>query len=401
MIIRKNYIEKIKPFIDKNLIKVLIGIRRSGKTVLLSQLRDVLIERGVAKENIVSINLESLQNRAFCDGLKLYDFILEKSRSVKGRLYLFFDEIQEVDGWEKIVNSFTVDIDCDIYLSGSNSKLLSGELATHIAGRYVHFDIYPFTLIEAKEISIQNGNYRNDGELFLDYLRYGGLPQRFSFSDGESIKAYLSDVYHTIVIKDIIERNKIKDIDLLKRLTEFLLDNAGGTFSARSITDYMRSNTVNIALPTVLNYVEYIKNAMIIRTARRYDIRGKSLLKTQEKYYSVDLGLRNALKAGTQLDLNRLYENAVYLAMLAEGYEVSVGKIDEKEVDFIATRGNEKMYIQVAVMLAEQSTVDREFGSLEKILDNYPKYVVTGEKLDFSKNGIKHVNISEFLFGAR
>ena len=396
MIIRKTYLEQIIPLIDKNLIKVLAGVRRSGKTVLLGQIQDYLIEHGVSKERIISISLESKKNQKYKDGDVLYNYLLSACEKINGKAYIFLDEIHETTKWEEVVSSLMVDLDCDLYITGSNSKLLSGEYATLIAGRYVKIDVYPFTLAEAKEISIQNGKYTTDEALFQNYLRYGGLPMRYSLED-ISIEPYLSDTYDAIVIKDIIGRNKIKDTHLLTLVLNFLMDNIANPFSARSIVSALATQGIRTSVDTVINYIDYIKNALIILSANRYDIKGKKLLTTNEKYYAVDLGLRNVIKNSNEVDYNKLYENIVYLELLQRGFKVRVGKTDDYEIDFVAYKGKDIIYIQVCYLLATPETIEREFGNLERINDNYPKYVISGDLPDFSCNGIKHYNIIEFL----
>lgn len=397
MLIRKKYLDVISPFIDKKIIKVLVGIRRSGKTVLLSQIKDMILANGVPAENVIDINFESMKNKELKNPDNFYRYVTEKAKEVQGRVYLFFDEIQEADKWESAVNSFLVDLDCDIYITGSNSNLLSGELATYISGRYVQFKVFPFNFAEAKEITVETGQYTTDEKLFVEYLRYGGLPQRFELRDDHSIKAYLQDVFDAIVIKDVITRNNIKDADLLQRLLNFLLDNIGNTFSARSICDCLKKENRITTTETVINYIQYLKNAMIISVANRYDIKGKNLLKTFEKYYAVDLGLRNVVKSSEQMDSNKLYENIIYLEMLSRGYNIRIGKLAEQEIDFICYKGKDKIYIQVTYLLSSDKTKEREFGNLEKIDDNFPKYVISGDLVDFSKEGIKHFNIIDFL----
>lgn len=407
MIKRTKYLQKIIPFIDKPLIKVIIGVRRSGKTVLLSQVREHIQAAGIENERIVDINFESFVNRKYQTADTLYEHVLQKSKAVSGeRLYLFFDEIQEVSDWQKVINSFSVDIDCDIYITGSNSNLLSGELATYIAGRYVHFTVYPFTFSEYLELKGGAGVtfpmsfprvFTTEETYFDDYLRFGGLPQRFLLEDEQSIRVYLDDVFNTIVVKDIIARNKISDVDLLRRLTAFLLENVGNPFSANAICNKLKSEGVKTTVATLMNYISAIKNAMVVLTAPRYDLKGKALLSTNEKYYATDLGLRNNVKSSDLVDYNKLYENIIFIEMLSRGYEIHVGKIGDYEVDFICLKGREKIYIQVAYLLADRSVIEREFRPLLKIEDNFPKYVVSSDKHDFSNNGIIHKNIIEFL----
>ena len=396
MILRQAYLDKIIPLIDKKLIKVLTGVRRSGKTVLLSQIQAYLLERGVSKENVVSISLESKKNERYKDGDVLYEHLLAASEAIEGRAYIFLDEIQAVSKWEEVVSSLLVDVDCDIYITGSNSKLLSGELATLIAGRYIQIHVYPFTLSEAKAIAKQNGKYTSDEALFADYLRYGGLPMRFAL-EGVSLEPYLSDTYDAIVVKDIMQRNRIKDTELLNMILAFLMDNIANPFSARSIVAALKAEGIKTTVETVISYIGYIKKAMMVYSAQRYDIKGKKLLTTNEKYYTVDLGLRNCVKASGEMDYNKLYENIVYLELLYRGYEVRVGKTDDYEIDFVAYKGSDVLYVQVCYLLASAETVEREFGNLERVRDHYPKCVVSGDLPDFSRNGIKHYNIIKFL----
>ena len=396
MIIREAYISQIVPLIDKNLIKVLTGVRRSGKTVLLSQIQDYLLKNGRSKPQIINISLESKKNKKFKDGDVLYEYLISACEKLNAKAYIFLDEIQAVSGWEEVVSSLLVDIDCDVYITGSNSKLLSGELATLIAGRYIQIHVYPFTLSEAKQMLEQNGKFKSDEVLFQDYLKYGGLPMRFSLEE-ISLEAYLSDTYDAIVVKDIIQRNNIKDTNLLNMILAFLMDNIANPFSARSIVAALKQEGINTTVETVIAYIDYIKKAMVVYSAQRYDIKGKKLLTTNEKYYTVDLGLRNCVKASSEIDYNKLYENIVYLELLCRGYDVKVGKTDDYEIDFVAYKGSDTLYVQVCYLLASTETVEREFGNLERIKDNYPKYVISGDLPDFSRNGIKHYNIIKFL----
>lgn len=396
MILRKTYLDQIIPLIDKNLIKVLTGVRRSGKTVLLQQIQDYLLQHGRRKNNVVYISFESKANAHLKNSDALYSYLIDAAKKAGGKTYIFLDEIQTVSAWEEVVSSLLVDLDCDIYITGSNSKLLSGELATLIAGRYIQIHVYPFTLSEAKEITQQNGTFVSDDTLFLDYLRYGGLPLRFSLEE-ISVEPYLSDTYDAIVVKDIIQRNKLNDSALLNLLLSFLMDNIANPFSARSIVSTLAAKGIRTSVDTVLAYIGYIKNAMIMSSVQRYDIKGKKLLTAGEKYYAVDLGLRNVIKASDEIDFNKLYENVVYLELLSRGYDVKVGKTDNYEIDFVAYKGKERIYVQVCYLLASPETVEREFGNLEKINDNYPKYVISGDLPDFSRNGIRHFNIVRFL----
>jgi len=396
MIKRQAYLNQVIPLIDKNLIKVITGVRRSGKTVLLSQIQKYLLDHGKDKNQIIYISLESKRNKKYKDGDALYEYLLSTCEKIKGKTYIFLDEIQMVDKWEEVVSSLLVDLDCDVYITGSNSKLLSGELATLIAGRYIQIHVYPFTLSEAKEISLENNKYVSDEALFQDYLKYGGLPMRFALEE-ISVEPYLSDTYDGIVTKDIVKRHKIKNVNLLNALLSFLMDNIANPFSARSIVSALESNGIKTTVNTIVSYIGYIKSAMIIYPVQRYDLKGKKLLSTSEKYYAVDLGLRNATKNSEKIDYNKLYENIVFLELLYRGYDVRVGKFDDYEIDFVAYKGKSRAYFQVCYALDSEKTIEREFGNLERIHDNYPKYVISSDIPDFSRDGILHFNIIDFL----
>lgn len=396
MVLRKSYLDKIIPFIDQDLIKVLVGIRRCGKTVLLGQIKDVLLQRNIPAQNIIQANFESMRFRNTRTAETLYDYIAEKAEGCTGKIYILLDEIQEVERWQIAINSLRVDFDCDIYLTGSNSKLLSGELATYLSGRYIQIQVFPFSLAEAKQQCIENGTYTSDEKLFADYLKYGGFPQRFFLPDDHSITTYLDDLYEAIIVRDIMLRHNIREQTALRNVLAFLLDNIGNPFSARNISGRMVSEGIKTTTATVLNYVDYFKEAFILLNASRYDIKGKALLSSTEKYYAVDLGLRNVIKKSEKLDSNKLYENIVYLEMRSRGYEVQFGKLDDTEIDFICYRGDEKLYIQVAYLITPADE-EREFGNLERLHDNYPKYVISGDLMNLSRNGIIHRNIIDFL----
>ncbi len=396
MIKRNRYLDQISPFIDKDLIKVLIGLRRSGKTILLSQIRDILLDQGVPEKNIIEINFESRRFKKLEDADAFYQYVMERAEQAGGRVYLFFDEIQHVKEWHSVIPSFRIDLDCDIYVTGSNSKLLSGELATNMAGRYVSFHVYPFVLSEIQEFYEKNSiPYRRE-QLFADYLKYGGLPMRLLLPDEHSVRTYLEDVYDSVVMKDILSRYAIKNENLLRKLLEFLLDNIGNPFSARSISRTLKAAGFSTTVETLLNYIDKLQEGMILSKVERYDIKGKSILASTEKYYAGDIGLRNINKASEQTDSSKLFENVVYLEMLSRGYDVKVGKLDSQEIDFVCYKGQKKLYIQVAYVLTEDCIV-REFGNLENIDDNYPKYVISSDIVDMSRNGIIHYNIIDFL----
>lgn len=397
MILRKHYLEQAIPFVDQDLIKIFTGIRRSGKTVLIKQMKDWLLDHGRTPDQVLLLNMESLQVRRKAQDGHLYEEILSYAKAhPQKKLYLFFDEIQDIPEWQLFINSLRVDIDCDLYITGSNATLLSNELATCLSGRYIQIPVYPFSLKEAKEFQKQQGTYQSDEKLFQDYLRFGGFPQRFYLPDASSAETYLRDLFEAVVLRDVLSRHKIRDTVSLQRILAFVLNNIGNPFSARKISGMLTSAGIKTTIPTVLNQLQWFQEAFIIEAAPRYDIIGKELLTSTEKYYAADLGLRNAIKSSEKLDVSKLYENLVYLEMRTRGYQVRVGKLKNQEIDFICQKGSEKLYIQVAYLLTPQD-MDREFGNLKAVQDNYPKYVISSDPLDMSQDGIIHKNILEFL----
>lgn len=397
MILRKHYLEQAIPFVDQDLIKIFTGIRRSGKTVLMKQMKNWLLDHGRTPDQVLLLNMESLQVRHKAQDGHLYEEILSYAKAhPQKKLYLFFDEIQDIPEWQLFINSLRVDIDCDLYITGSNATLLSNELATCLSGRYIQIPVYPFSLKEAKEFQKQQGTYQSDEKLFQDYLRFGGFPQRFYLPDASSAETYLRDLFEAVVLRDVLSRHKIRDTVSLQRILAFVLDNIGNPFSARKISGMLTSAGIKTTIPTVLNQLQWFQEAFIIEAAPRYDIIGKELLTSTEKYYAADLGLRNAIKSSEKLDVSKLYENLVYLEMRTRGYQVRVGKLKNQEIDFICQKGSEKLYIQVAYLLTPQD-MDREFGNLKAVQDNYPKYVISSDPLDMSQDGIIHKNILEFL----
>lgn len=396
MILRKQYLDQAIPFVDQDLIKIFTGIRRSGKTVLMKQMRDWLLDHGRHPEQVLLFNMESMQTRRKAQEGKLYDEILSYAKSHSQKLYLFFDEIQDIPDWQIFINSLRVDIDCDLYITGSNATLLSSELATCLSGRYIQIPVYPFSLKEAKAFQKQQGTYQSDAKLFQEYLRFGGFPQRFYLPDAASVETYLRDLFEAVVLRDVLSRHKVRDAVSLQRILAFVLDNIGNPFSARKISGMLTSAGFKTTAPTVLNQLQWFQEAFIIESAPRYDIIGKELLTSTGKYYTADLGLRNAIKSSEKLDISKLYENLVYLEMRTRGYQVRVGKLNDQEIDFICQKGQEKLYIQVAYLLTPKD-MDREFGNLKAIQDNYPKYVISSDLADMSQDGIIHKNILDFL----
>ena len=399
MIKREKYLKNIRPFYEQDLIKVITGIRRSGKSVILTQIMEELKESGIKEEQIIYINFEFADYIDITDAKKLNDFIEQKLIN-KAKYYVFFDEIQNIDKWEKVVNSLKskYNENISIFITGSNSDLLSGELATHIAGRYVSFKVYPFTFEEVCELKDIKGKDKYELEkVFDDYIIWGGMPQRFSLNDELQVKTYLSDVYNSIVIKDIIERFKIKDIDLFNKILTFIMTTPSQIFSAESLTKYLCSENIEVSKITIYNYLEYMCRAMLINKAERFDVRGKRILNGKYKYYLTDLGLGQVINNERKKQMGAYIENVVYNELLSRGYDVKVGTLDSGEIDFIATKFNEKIYIQVAYILSDETVIDREFNVYKKIEDNYPKYVLSMDKIDLSQNGIIHKNIIDWL----
>lgn len=402
MIKRESYMRRIRPFINGELVKVMTGIRRSGKSVMLELVKQELLEMGVRAEQFISINFEDMRYLHLCTAQVLHQEILTRAEGIAGKVYLFFDEIQEVKDWEKCVNSLRVALDCDIYITGSNAKLLSGELATYLGGRYVEFVIYPFSFAEFLELYRPTDPRATAGQCFQQYLRFGGMPylSRLNYQE-EPVRQYLSDLYDSVQLKDIIKRNKVRDVDLLERILAYVMANVGTTFSAGSLTKFFKSEQRSVSPETVLNYIRYCCDAYLFYQVKRQDLQGKQILATSEKYYIADHGIREAVFGGNMRDINLVLENIVFLELLRRGYTVTVGKAGEREVDFVCDRRGEKLYVQVTYLLASEETVAREFGVYDGIRDNFPKYVVSMDELDLSRSGIKHRNIRDFLLAER
>lgn len=376
-------------------------MRRSGKSIILKLISEELINEGVSSNNIIYIHFESLMFSELTDFKKFYNYIIEKSQTLQGKIYILLDEIQEVEHWEKAINSFMVDLNCDIYITGSNANLLSSELATYIAERYVEIKIYPLSFKEYIEFAkIQNPNkILSNEEYFEQYLQFGGLPGIHNFDyEKENIYQYLSDIYNSVLLKDVIARNGIRDIELLERVVLYILDNIGNTFSAKNISDFLKSQGRKLSRETVYNYLKALENAYIISKVQRYDIKGKALLETQEKFYLMDLGLRHSKLGYRANDIAGYLENIIYLELMRRKYTVNIGKLSTKEVDFIGTLRDEKLYIQVTYLLATPETIEREFYPLKNINDNYPKYVLSMDNLErYNIDGIIRERIIDFL----
>ena len=384
MIRRDKYIRQITPFIGKDIIKVITGIRRSGKSVLLK----MLIEDIAIPEKSIYINFESRKNIHLRDRDVLYDEITRRIQE-DTKWYLFFDEIQEVDGWEEVINSFRVDFDVDIYITGSNAKLLAGELATAISGRYVQFVVYPLSYTEFNQLTEKD---------FSAYLKFGGMPFVGELIHDEgAVELYLEDIYNSVVLKDVVRRYNIRDVDLLDRIIIYAFDNIGQAFSATSISKYFKNQKRKVSTDTVLNYLKACEEAYLFYRIKWEDIKGKKILDLAEKYYVADHGLRAAILGRTMSDIGQILENIVCLELLRRGYDVTIGSIDGYEVDFIGKRADEMIYIQVSYLMTDKETQDREFGNLLQINDNFPKYVISMDNVNMSQSGIKHLHVEEFL----
>ena len=398
MIKRELYMSRIRPFINSDLIKVVTGIRRCGKSVMLELIRQELLESGVSPSQFISINFENMSYAHLQTAQALHDEITARAADITGKVYLFFDEIQEVTDWEKCVNSFRVSLDCDIYITGSNAKLLSGELATYLGGRYVEFVIYPFSFTEFAELYRSAVGDVSIEVCFRKYLLTGGMPYLANLNYlEEPANQYLHDLFNSVQLKDIVKRNKIRDADLLERIIAYVMKNVGTTFSATSLAKYLKSEQRTVAPETILNYIKYCCDAYLLYQVKREDLQGKQILASNEKYYIADHGIRESVFGGNTKDIKLVLENIVYLELLRRGYRVTVGKYGDKEVDFVCEKRGEKLYVPVSYLLASEETIAREFGVYHSIRDNFPKYVVTLDEFDMSRNGIKHRNIRDFL----
>ncbi|MDD7641561.1 MAG: ATP-binding protein [bacterium] len=398
MIKREMYMSRIRPFIGTELIKIMTGIRRCGKSVMLELIKQELIEFGVNPAQFVSINFEDMNYTHLQTAKALHDEITQRAADIDGKAYLFFDEIQEVKDWEKCINSFRVSLNCDIYITGSNAKLLSGELAPYLGGRYVEFVIYPFSFAEFMELYKTIAPDEPIPKCFQKYLLSGGMPYlaNIRYAD-EPSRQYLHDLFNSVQLKDIVKRNKIRDVDLLERIIAYVMANVGNTFSAASLAKFLKSEQRTVAPETILNYIKYCCDAYLIYQVKREDLQGKQILASNEKYYIADHGIREAVFGGNMKELNLTLENIVYMELLRRGYKVTVGRYGDKEIDFVCHKRDEKLYVQVTYLLASDDTIQREFGVYDNIRDNFPKYVVSLDEFDMSRNGIKHRNIRDFL----
>lgn len=402
MIKRELYLSRIRPFIDQTeLIKVLVGVRRSGKSMMLELIKEELKARSIPSERMILINFEDMTYASLSNAASLHDYLKEKIDRLDGRVYLFLDEIQEVADFEKCINSLRVNSDVDIYITGSNAKMLSGEYATLLSGRYVEFTVYPFSFSEYCDAQTACGEAKNTGEYFKDYVKYGGLPFLSTSALEEDAKMqYLKDIYTSVVIKDIVKRNHLRDVDLLERIIAYAVSNVGRPFSANSIVTYLKNEKRTASVDTVINYMNACEKAFLFYKISRADLEGKQILQINEKYYLADHGLRQAVYGNNGRDIELILENIVCLELLRRGYQVTVGKSADKEIDFVCDRGSARLYVQVCYLLSGERTEKREFGAYESIKDNYPKYVLSMDEFDMSRDGIIHMNIRDFLLKA-
>ena len=390
---RKGYIDRIKPFMQKSVVKVLTGQRRVGKSFLLYQLiEEILGEEPDA--NIIYINLEDFAFSSLQTAEDLHSYIISHSKE-KAKNYIFIDEIQDIPGFEKVIRSLLLNEDNDIYITGSNAKMLSGELATYLSGRYIEFKIYSLSYSEFLEF---HGLTESETSYEL-YSRYGGLPYLLNLPlEDETVNEYLKSVYSTIVFRDVVSRYKLRNTLFLEKLIQFLSENIGNLFSAKNISDYLKSQHTTISVNQIQSYTEYLNNAFLIHRVERYDLIGKRVFEIGEKYYFENMGIRNIVIGYRITDKAKILENLVYNHLLYKGYDIKVGYYGDKEIDFVGEKNGEKLYIQVALKIDSDKTAEREFGNLLKIQDNYPKIVVTEDT--FSGNsyeGIRHCSIRQFL----
>lgn len=397
---RELYMNQLSKYIDTPVIKIITGIRRCGKSYLLKLLSEELQQKGVQQERIIKIDFESLIFYAYRDYKSLYDFVMKKAQGLEGKIYILIDEIQEVAEWEKAIRSFTVDLDCDVYLTGSNAHLLSSELATYLSGRYVELQLYPLSFNEHLDFyDIDTKDSQKVEAAFYEYLKYGGFPGLYRLPEDDDIKTqYIKGIYNSVVLKDVIQKNNIRDPELLERILFYIMDNIGQIFSAKKVTDYLKSQGRKVGIESVYNYINALSEAMILFVARRYDVKGKKVLERMEKYFLADLGLRYAMMGYRNNDISQMLENVVFMELLRRGYQVYVGKEGDKEVDFIATKGDEKQYIQVTYILASEDVIEREYSPLRQIRDNYKKTVISLDKIPVgTKDGIEWINLIDFM----
>ena len=391
MIQRKDYMEKLKFWQNKQVIKVITGIRRCGKSTLLRQFKEYLLTQGIKEEQCIFLLLDDLSNEELREYHRLYEYITERLTK-EYRYYIFLDEIQLVPDFQKAVDSLYLRENVDIYLTGSNAYMLSGELATLLFGRYVEISMLPFSFREYAEATGQDKK-----QAFQSYFSRGGFPYTTQIIEDEAYQEYIAGIFHTVLLKDIVDRKKINDVKLLESIIRFLADNVGNVVSAKKIADTLTSMGRKTTAVTVDNYLTALQEAFVLYETERYDVKGKQYLQSLSKYYLVDMGFRAHLLGKKTRDFGHVLENIVYLELLRRGYRVSVGKVDTEEVDFVAQKGDERCYYQVSATVLEETTFEREIRPLKKITDNYPKYILSMDEFPLGEDGINQVNIIDFL----
>ena len=389
-IIREKYISKIKPFINKPVLKILTGMRRVGKSSLLHIIKDKIL-KDVADENKIYINFESINSLDISNANSLLEYLKALLEEVKGKVYFFLDEIQIVDGWEEVISDLKHNRDYDIFLTSSNKKLIS-----NLSEKYVEFEIQPFTFSEFKK-AFENMELSKEN-LFYKFIQLGGLPflKYFDLDETPSFE-YLNDIYNTVLVKDVLQYNNIRDVDLFNHIFSYVIANVGQSFSASSIKTYLKNKNKNISVDTILNYLEYCNIAFLIKKVPRYDVLSKKTLKVDEKYYLTDHGFRQATGFPITQDIERILENIVYIELLSRGYEVKVGKIKDKEINFIAKKEKDLSYYQISYKIRDEKTRERIYETYNSITDNFPKYVLSMDHSNFSQDGVIHKNIIDFL----
>lgn len=392
MLKREIYLKKIRDFYNSDLVKILVGIRRCGKSVILEQIMEELKNKGIEESHIIYINFEFIEFEYLTDYKELNKYIKEKIEDNE-LYYLFFDEIQNVDNFEKVINSLRASKKVSIFITGSNSRLLSEELSTVLSGRYVSFKINPLSYKEVLELLEENST----DKIFEDYMKWGSLPNRFEFKKEDAIKNYLYGVFDSIILRDVVERLKIRDTILFNLILQYIVDTIGREFSAENIINFLKNEGREVSTLTIYSYLDALCKALLIRKVYRYDVHGKAVLKTLNKYYVTDLGIAQIKNNKTEIDKSYAIENIVYNELIIKGYDVYTGKTKKGEIDFVATKPDKKIYIQVAFSIPNEDTKNREFGAYNVINDNYPKYVITLDKLTYEYNGIKHINLIDFL----
>ena len=394
MILRSDYIEAVKPFMDAPLVKILTGVRRCGKSTIFEMIRQELLERGIPEDHIIMKKYTEMDIPDTITAKQMYDELVSRVEDDK-RYYFLLDEIQEIKGWEKAVNSLLEGMNADIYVTGSNSKLMSSEISTYLTGRYISIPV--FTLSFREYLEFKKESTQSYDKLLEEYIKFGGFPI-IALGEYEQQSAYqiVDGIYHTVVSRDIVKRHRINKQDLFDRVVKYVIENMGKTFSASSISNFLKSENRKVSIESIYNYLRWLEQAFIIFPCERYDMQGKSVLKTQEKYYLADVSFRYALFGYNRKMLDGVMENIVYLELRRRGYDVYVGKNNTKEIDFIAIHKDEKIYVQVCVQIPENS--NREVGNLLEIRDHYPKYVVTLNEMDVGiENGIRIVHLRDFL----